>query len=272
MAASPPADAAARRELFFNLVHERGHSFNLAHPFQARSGTPWTPPAWWEGTREPDALTWMNYPNRVHTDWTSLRTEWFYRRFRFRFDPWELLFLRHAPASAVEPGNSAWASNHGRVIERPLDPRLALEAFGGKQRYELGEPILLELCLRNVSDQPVRVGASLEPSEGTIAVTIVGPDGTPAPFVPIDRTRCIDESIELAPGASRYAPLDLTVGRLGFPFKQPGRYRVEVGYLGLQGLGAVATTELEVAPATCWLPGLPGCTRTSICLLSSARS
>lgn len=245
---NPPADASARRELFFNAVHELGHAFNLAHPFEARAGTPWQPPAWFRHTRDPEALTWMNYPNRVRSDWTGLRTEWFYRHFRFRFDPWELLFLRHAPASAVEPGNAAWAQNHGRVAERARDPRLELAVAGGKSRYELGEPVLLELCLRNVAPAPVRVFPTLDPSEGTLEVTIVMPGGHAQPFVPIDRTRRLAAPVELSPGGTLHASLDVTIGRLGFPFKAPGRYELRVAYLGVEGAIAVAAVSLEVAP------------------------
>ena len=38
--ANPPAAEAAQRELFFNLLHESGHAFNLAHSSEKRLGLP----------------------------------------------------------------------------------------------------------------------------------------------------------------------------------------------------------------------------------------
>jgi hypothetical protein len=134
------------------------------------------------------------------------------------------------------------------VAERAHDPRLELSVVGGKPRYELGEPVLLELRLRNVAPEPVRVLSALDPSEGTLEVTVTLPGGRVQPFVPIDRTRRLSPLVELPPGGTLHACLDLTLGRLGFPFKTPGTHEVRVAYVGAEGAIAVATRALEVAP------------------------
>ena len=69
--ANPPAAQAARRELFFDLVHETGHAFNLAHSFQTQAvlgepgSGPWPAPSCMPVTDAPQALSWMNYPDEA---------------------------------------------------------------------------------------------------------------------------------------------------------------------------------------------------------------
>jgi hypothetical protein len=114
--ANPPAQIAADRELFFNLIHEIGHVFNLPHPFE-RNQARWPGPDWFEPTRQPDALSWMSYPNDADPERRG-GARWFYKRFRFRFSRRELLFLRHAPERCVVMGGASWLHDHARA---PLD-------------------------------------------------------------------------------------------------------------------------------------------------------
>jgi hypothetical protein len=257
--ANPPAQEAIRRELFFNLMHETGHAFNLAHSFQKEEGEGWVPPAWMPLRNDPQALSWMNYPDAATPGGSSANASWFYRRFRFRFDPGELLFLRHAPETYVEMGGQAWFEQHGRVARISLDPRLELilrsrktvPLYGGKtaSEVELGEPVLLELRLRNAGGQPVLVHGNLDPSDGLVEIAVTNPKGERRPFLPIDHTRTRVDPRWLQPDERLYQNMDLTMGSFGFPFKEPGPYRVEASYRNLDGGSAAAVLQIYVRPA-----------------------
>jgi hypothetical protein len=98
--ANPPVEAAVRRELFFNLIHESRHAFNMAHSLQKQMGRTWTPPNWMPLESNKQELSLMNYPDAATPGGGGgANASWFYQRFGFRFDDGELLFMRQAPAS-----------------------------------------------------------------------------------------------------------------------------------------------------------------------------
>jgi hypothetical protein len=246
---NPPCDPAAARELFFTTVHEIGHAFNLAHPFERTAGRRWQCPPWQRARSNRRMRTWMNYPNQASPVASGANATWFYKRFTFQFDKHELLFLRHAPAGFVQMGSEPWFQNHARVAEKSIDRRLRLAIQSRKHIYELGEPILIELRLRNVSDQPIPVYHSLDPSDGLVELAVTNPDGIRRPYLSIDRTRVYVEQVVLEPhGASLYESVDLTLGTLGFPFKKPGTYRIEATYMNMDGSITAGSMQLQVRP------------------------
>ncbi|MGY1732949.1 M28 family metallopeptidase [Geodermatophilus sp. SYSU D01045] len=251
--ANPPAAQAARRELFFDLVHETGHAFNLAHSFQKQAvlgepgSGPWPAPSWMPLVDAPQSPSWMNYPD-LASPGGGLNATWFYDRFRFRFDDGENLFLRHAPARFVQMGNEAWFHNHGRAGRGTLDTRLELALRLPSSAVEYGEAVFCELRLRNVGDEPVPARTDLDPAEGTVELAVTGPSGERRPFLPFYRA-CTRPRMEvLAPQESRYASVNLTMGQFGFPFKEPGRYRIEACWVNRDGSTAPAVTTLTVRP------------------------
>ncbi len=245
--ANPPVDAAIRRELFFNLVHETGHAFNLAHSFQKRAGRPWAAPPWMPLEDAPTALSWMNYPDEA-TPGSGAAAAWFYERFRFRFDDSENLFMRHAPSRLVEMGNEAWAVNHGRVPLGAVDPRLQLTVRAPKAVFQLGEAVFIELKLKNVSDGPVLAHRNLYPSDGLVELAVTNPAGERRPWQPVAATRSAVRTDVLEPGKALYREVNITMGQLGFPFKEPGPYRVEASYRNIDGGRAAAVMQLHVRP------------------------
>jgi len=251
--ANPPADAAARRELFFDLIHETGHAFNLAHSFQKQAvfdpgDVAWPAPPWLPLVDDPQALSWMNYPDEASPG-SGFSAKWFYDRFRFRFDDGENLFLRHAPGRFVQMGNEAWFHNHGRVERGSLDPRLELKVRTRTPRVQLGEPVFLELRLRNRSAETVLCHRRLNPADGLVELAVTGPDGERRPFLPFIHPRRTLEVEPLAPGEKTYQALNATMGSFGFPFKTPGLYRIEAAYRNLDGSTAAAALQIEVEPA-----------------------
>ena len=251
--ANPPAADAAKRELFFDLIHETGHAFNLAHSFQKQAvfdpgDVAWPAPSWMPLVTDPQALSWMNYPDEASPGAGSNAT-WFYERFRFRFDDGENLFLRHAPARFVQMGNEAWFHNHARVDRGSLDQRLELVLRTASPRVQLGESVFVELRLANVSDEMLLAHRRLNPADGLVEMAVTEPDGRRRPFIPFIRPRRTAELEPLAPGERVYQAMNLTMGQFGFPFKSPGPYRIEASYTNVDGSTAAAIMHLEVLPA-----------------------
>ncbi len=243
--ANPPVAEAVQRELFFNLIHETGHAFNLAHSFQKTQGSSWAAPSWMPVTSDSQALSWMNYPESASP---GLNATWFYDRFRFRFDDNENLFLRHAPTGFVQMGNETWFQNHGRVSRGSIDRRLELVIRNRKTSTELGEAIFLEIRLRNASNESVMIHPNLNPSDGFVELAVTSPNGERRPFIPISHTRVRLKGQVLEPGQCLYQAVNLTVGHFGFPFKEPGAYRIEASYTNLDGSTAAAIMQLWIRP------------------------
>jgi len=247
--ANPPFEEAVKRELFFNLIHETGHAFNLAHSFQKELGQGWQAPAWMPLRTDDQALSWMNYPDQATPGGSGANATWFYNRFRFRFDTSELLFLRHAPETYVEMGAAGWFKNHGRVARINLDFRLDLLLRSRKEIYEFGEPVIVELRLRNRTNQPVIAHRNLDPSDGLVEMAVTNPDGRRVPFLPVDHTRNRMVPFVLEQGKeSVYQAVDMTMGSFGFSFKKPGAYRIEASYRNIDGGCAAAVMQIYVRP------------------------
>jgi len=233
-----PAPAAwVQRMRFWTACHEMGHCLNLAHSWQKA-----LPASWIALPDDPLALSFMNYPhNYPHPD----RQAEFFRSFEFRFTDAELLFLRHAPERFVEPGNAAWFDHHGfERAAQAAGPALRLELRVNRKepRFEFLEPLVLELKLQNVSDQPQVVDPNLLRMTDEMTV-VVKKQGRPArQFVPYARLCFNATRTVLMPGQSLYAPLFLSAGRNGFDLAEPGHYVVQVA------LHALGETDLVSNP------------------------
>lgn len=221
----PPGDpnpaAWRNRMVFWTAVHEMGHGFNLAHSWQKSLGNPWIPLA-----NEPQARSFMNYPNAVTGGQAS-----FFSDFQFRFSDQELVFMRHAPRRFVEMGNSNWFVNHGFEETPPAETprRWALEIRPNRDisAYAFMEPVKLELKLTNVSAEPLKVDHDIL-DDGKHFAVYVGREGglTKAwnPFV----TRCHETHHDTtAPGASLYGAHMIGATTHGWLIDEPGFYKVQ---------------------------------------------
>lgn len=218
-APSTNAQKTAMRTYLYTYVHEAGHAFNLLH-------------SWNKG--RPDSRSWMNYPHNIAG---------FYNTFYFRFDDEELIHIRHGDRASVIMGGDPWASG-GHMEDSQLglnssvDGDAPLEVLvRGKDYFDFLEPVMLEVRLRNLLPGiPLQVDARLEPQYGNVGFMVQRPDGR---FVEHDPIFCAVGSSEyqvlqgagVEDGSDRYSQLvQLTYGKHGFSFAEPGEYRVRAFY------------------------------------------
>lgn len=230
LVAGTPANhdqAWAMRHFLYTWVHEAGHAFNFLHS--------------WDKAR-PDSLSWMNY------DWRYDQrngADGFWGAFPFRFDDDELIHIRHGDRPAVIMGGDPWAS--GGHLEAP---DLAMAQLIGdaplellirsKEYFQLMEPVLIELRLRNTTaDLPLTIDTRLAPEFGGVVVHIRKPDGGIVQYAPNMCAVGTPEFRTLAPGKGsvegedRYSKeIFLAYGSGGFYFDQPGDYQVRAIYQG----------------------------------------
>jgi hypothetical protein len=226
-AGDPAPDAWVRRMRFWTAVHEMGHTFNLAHSWQKsliyQGHGPWIPL-----NDEPEARSFMNYPYNVSGGQSA-----FFADFEFRFSDGELLFMRHAPLRFVQQGNAEWFDHHGfQQANVSPEPALKLELRAHRQRptarYELMEPVVLELKLTNISGRPQTINR-MTLAGGPDLTVIIKRDGQPARRHLPYATYCgHGEAAVLHNGQSIYESLFVAAGQGGWLIADPGWYTVQV--------------------------------------------
>jgi hypothetical protein len=222
-----------RRERFFAAVHEIGHCFNLFHSWQKQAEVPWS--------NDPGDLlakSFMNYPARVN----DLGFD-FYQSFDYRFDDPEITFIRHAPEEFVMMGAATLGHEHGLSAGRfATTPRLALNLTVGRARpvFEFLEPIMVELKLTNVSNQPQLVNPSLLDEVDNLTL-IIEPRGGPAQeWRPYARYCSFGGATKLLqPGESLSTSLFASAGLGGWHLAEPGSYTLRA-YLHSPGRPVLA--------------------------------
>ena len=238
--ASPPGnkdEAAAARQFLYTWVHEAGHAFNFLHS--------------WNKNR-PDALSWMNY------DWRydNLHgADSFWSNFNFRFDDEELIHIRHGNRASVIMGGDPWAS--GGHLEAPPEaeylaaPPGALSTIDGdvpleflirsKPYFDFMEPVSIELRIRNLlPNLTLNLDSRLNPEYGGVVIHVRRPDGRIVEYSPVMCKLAVAGYKELQPliigaepGNDRYSEeVNLSYGRYGFYFDQPGEYLIRALYQG----------------------------------------
>jgi hypothetical protein len=226
----PPAGdlnpaAWIQRMLFWAACHEMGHGFNLAHSFQKswvwKGRSSWIPLS-----DEPEARSFMNYPDFVSGGQTA-----FFSDFEYRFSDSELLFLRHAPETFVQPGNAAFFDHHGfQQTNVSPEPAFKLELRVNRERaiFEFMEPATLELKLTNISSQVQLVDKNVLSMSDAMTL-IFKKDRKPArQFVPYAKNCWLLEKKVLMPGESIYESLFVSAGLNGWDLAEPGNYTVQM--------------------------------------------
>ncbi|WAJ26160.1 hypothetical protein [Antarcticirhabdus aurantiaca] len=234
-----PNDEVWRRELVFSVLHEIGHALNLPHAWLAE------PPG-------PSALSWMTYPDRYPggTDpfWTAFEPGC--------FGETELPYLRHAYHCDIAPGQShfderAWPSFvRGGGSDRTSGRRASaadLAIAPLKPHYALGEPIFLRAEIRNTGARRLSFVDALDPSDGWLDVAVTTPDGSRRSFVPPARLCQTPRRRRLEPDAHKaFDGILLSFSQDGPLFEEPGLYRVEARFEGLQAGPLLAATEIRI--------------------------
>lgn len=220
---TPNRQATIRRHKFRTLVHEIGHAFNLAHSWDKDDGTPWHPGVF----DEPEARSYMNYPNRVDGEDNA-----YWDTFRFRFSDQELEFLRHAPANFVSMGRESWFENHSDLaVSRKAGNDLQLELRFQRARpiFDFMEPVYLELKLTNRSRKAVQVAPETLHDVSRMNVYVTRKGGATKKLRPFS-TSCFAPMRQetLKYGQSMYGELLLSVASNGWLISEPGEYNVVV--------------------------------------------
>ena len=219
-------------KLVQTALHEAGHSLNLRHRFEREIG-------------RADSLSPMNYDWRYRGGGLS---DAYWRDFRFRFDPDELDFLRHASWLDFTPGGSPFGSS-----------RYWRDATGGYSPY-VNE---FDMPDWNLEILPPRSGPVFEFAQPVfLGIRLTDTAGRAFPF-PADvldvKTGFVDIVIERETGAGHHADalsahpivhrlmdmgapqrdeearddpeilernVNLVFGSSGFAFAEPGNYKV----------------------------------------------
>lgn len=222
---APAGDLApqawVKRMIFWTACHEMGHGFNLAHSWQKSLGTPWIALA-----NEPEARSFMNYPYNVAGGQTA-----FFSDFEFRFSDPELLFMRHAPANYVQPGNADWFDHHGfEQANVSLEPSLKLEVRvnRAKPEFEFLEPVVLDLKLTNATSGPKIIDAKVLSMLDHMTIVIKKGDKQARSFHPFARYCWQPQDQVLNAGQSTYESLFVSAGRNGWDIAEPGYYTIQI--------------------------------------------
>ncbi len=247
----PPAGEAqpdewVHRMRFWTACHEIGHTLNLAHSWvesQTSGGHgPWIPLS-----DEPEGRTFMNYPYNVNGG-----TSAFFSDFAYRFSDQELLFLRHAPARFVEPGNADWFDQHGfRQASVSAEPQLALQvrAHRSSMTYSFLEPVYLELKLANISGSPVLVDENILLNQEAMTVIVKRRGDRARQRLPHARYCMQRVTRALQPDEALYESVLVSVSRDGWEIAEPGRYLVQVALRLPSGEDVVSNVlTLRVSP------------------------
>lgn len=235
--------AWVKRMKFWTACHEMGHAFNLAHSWQKSLGTPWIPLA-----NEPTARSFMNYPfaPAIIGGQTA-----FFKDFMFRFSDNELKFMRHAPARFVQQGNAAWFDHHGfEQAETSPEPTFRLEVRANRKKpiFEFLEPVVLELKLTNISNQPQVIDEKLLTASDNLTVIIKKKGREARQWSPFAQYCFNPTKTVLNVNNSIYESLFVAVGKNGWDVAEPGNYLIQVA-LHLENEDIVSSPfYLRIAP------------------------
>ncbi len=231
-----------RRMNFWTTCHEMGHCFNLAHSWEKGVGSA----DWMPLRSDAEARSFMNYPYNVKGGQSA-----FFSDFEFRFGDSELLFMRHAPEKFVQMGNAEWFDNHGfREANVSPAPKFELVVRVNRPRpeFEFMEPVVLELKLTNISNEPQMVHDKLLSTMERITLVIKKKDKPARQHAPHAQFCWQPKNKKLKPGESIYDSLFASAGRNGWEISEPGYYLVQAA-LDLDGEDIVSEPlMIRIAP------------------------
>jgi hypothetical protein len=233
---------AKRRQQLYACTHELGHSFNLMHSWQKSAAVP-------PGTNRPDALSWMNYPQRFPAGEAA-----FWSAFPFAFDNQELIHLRHGFRDDVIQGGSPFtvgaALEDAEAWRTPIQDRSGLRLeLRTPDAVRLGAPVSVELRLSATDTRGVPVHEHLRPRNGTVEIAIRKPNDSVVSYRPLLHHCQQDEGVVLGGEQSSISEMAfIGYGKDGFYFEAPGVYRLRARYGAPDGsvvLSEIATLRVR---------------------------
>lgn len=227
----PSPEAWARRMIFWAAIHEMGHAFNLKHSWE-KTGAHWRRGL--SGSAPESGfhiLSFMNYPH-LFINGAKLRSNVveFFKQFKFQFSADELLFLRHAPEKFVQMGNESFQINHGlELIESPPIPTFSLEIRVNRKNaeFQFMEPVVVELKLKNVSDEPQIIPDGVLDFDEDLTLVISREKGPVQTFHP--HVHCFRQAknLVLKPGESVCSAKFISAGSRHWIIDAPGYYTIQ---------------------------------------------
>jgi len=222
--------------------HEIGHCFNLAHSEDPMMGFPQINK--WIKWKAEKNLSFMR------GEWNSVNPS----EFKFRFSGYDekskgrdMLFLRHAPESWVQPGGPSENLFKDKVaaFRVPRMNRSAKKNFEfilrrhrneAKPILAFMEPLSLELKFTNVSNEPKKIDAHLLESADKMIVTIKKDKQASQLFRPYVRFcfnqkmkklegKPLKERADITPKHIMYQPLFVSAGPGGLSSGPGGKYK-----------------------------------------------
>ncbi len=127
---------------------------------------------------------------------------------------------------------------------------LTLQIQVDKEQFDLGEPVVLYVTLRNAGSQAVEVLHFLEPEFGYAEYLITGPDGEELKFRPSALVDHPEPYQLLAPGEEIQGEAKIFFGGAGWTFANPGTYNVRAAYLGTGGVVSNTITISVLQPTS----------------------
>ena len=206
------------RAYFWTIMHELGHVLNLRHPTEL-------------GRK--DSTSFMRTFNSIigQAQDTNRGIADFWNRFDYRYDPEEIIHLKHGFYNEVVPGGRnyldwIWPSVfYDSPVDNAMQNDLLLEILPHKSIYRLGEPVLLEVAVSNRSATKTLNIGKLGPSYGNVRLFITKPDGTTRHFKPIVN-KVESMPSKLGAGDQKRHITNLTYSAEGFIFDTPGKYEI----------------------------------------------
>ncbi|MEJ7636527.1 MAG: hypothetical protein WKF75_00695 [Singulisphaera sp.] len=122
---------------------------------------------------------------------------------------------------------------------------LELGIRADKDRFLLGEPVVLYVTLRNVGQAPTQVARLLDPEYDFVKYQVKEPDGDLVPFVPWAIKDHPAPQERLAPGESVQDVAKIFYGGQGWTFQQPGKYEITATYQSNVRSNSLAITVVE---------------------------
>lgn len=221
------------RAQLYTYVHELGHCFNLLHSWQKIGAIPSAP-------NRLDALSWMNY------DWKyppggDDGAGAFWSAFPFQFDDLELAHLRHAFINNIIMSGNKFrvgsALEDPEAFSRPLVDNSGLKLdIRSRNKFLLGEPVVVEIKLSATDFRGVKVHSHLHPNEGFVQIGIQKPSGQVVVYEPLMEHFIAQDITTLTTDKpSIYESAFISYGKGGLYFDQTGVYKLRALYYSLDG-------------------------------------